>query len=222
MLLYKNFIHIPYTYMMTPRNTTKKNKPIQYPSYRDITFEKAVKNKEKWEAIINSNEPYICPKCGIAKPTSEFGVQYMKNDIIWSYRWLYECLECKKTRIANKRLYSSNTVQWAIQTIYKNILQASRKQNMACDLAEKDIQAMWDKQDGKCYYTAYPMTYNLWLRKDSPDAAKYYVTLDKKNPDWWFSKNNCVLCCSFVHKMKNSLNDKEFLQVCKDVIINFS
>jgi hypothetical protein len=200
------------------------NKETSYPSYRDIAFETAVKNKEKWESIVNGDEPYLCPKCKIAKHPREFGVQYMKNDIVWSYRWLYECKECKKKRIANKRIYSRMTIQWAIQIIYKQILQSARQRNIACDLAEKDIQTMWDKQDGKCYYSNYSMMYNAvwWKEWTFSEKVKFQVSMDRKNNDLWYTKSNCVLCCTFINKMKNSLSDKEFLKVCEDVIGNLS
>ncbi len=139
----------------------KKTKPIVYQSYGDLAMELALKNKEKRENIVNSDEPYLCPKCLISKHPSEFVAQYMKNELVGSYRWLYECKECKKKRTYDKRLYSRMTIQGAIQVIYKQILQSARQRNLACDLAEKDIQTMWDKQDGKCYYSNYPMTYNF-------------------------------------------------------------
>ena len=41
-------------------------------TYRDVAFEIAIKNKEKREAIVASDEPYPCPKCGISKHPSEF------------------------------------------------------------------------------------------------------------------------------------------------------
>lgn len=46
---------------------------------------------------------------------------------------------------------------------------------MASDLAEKDIEAIWNKQDGKCYYSNYPMQYNS-------DKNEFQITLDRKNP----------------------------------------
>lgn len=217
-MLYK-FLHI-YIYHMA----NKYHKKSTIPSFHDITLQKALENKEKREHIIASGKPYMCPKCQIAKHPDDFVIQYMKNDLIGSYRWLYECKDCKKQRIYNKRLYSRSTIQWAIQTIYKQLLQSSRQRKIACDLAEKDIQAMWDKQDGKCYYTAYPMTYNfIWFKEWSfSEKVKYQVSLDRKNNDIWYTKANCVLCCTFINKMKNSLDDKEFLQVCKDVVKNLS
>jgi ribosomal protein L37AE/L43A len=87
----------------------KKTKPTQYESYSDKAMELALKNKEKRETIVASDEPYLCPKCGIAKHPREFGVQYMKNDLVGTYRWLYECLECKKKRVYSKRMLSRTT-----------------------------------------------------------------------------------------------------------------
>ena len=208
--------------MVRKKTINTYNKNTSYPTFQDMALDKAQANKDKRDGIISSGKPYVCPKCQIAKVPDEFVIQYMTNDLIGRYQWLYECKECKKQRVATKRLYSSNTIQWAIQTIYKQVLQASRTLNLACDLAEKDIQAMWDKQDGKCYYSAYPMTYNSTLNKKFPEKTKYQVFLDKKNPEWWFTKSNCVLCCTFINKMKNSLNEKEFLKVCEDVVGNLT
>jgi hypothetical protein len=60
----------------------KNSTDAESSAYRDTAFELAVKNKEKREIIVNSDKPYLCPKCGIAKHPSEFGKQYMKNYIV--------------------------------------------------------------------------------------------------------------------------------------------
>jgi hypothetical protein len=60
----------------------KKHTSIPQKTYDEITYEKALANKEKRKAIVNSDEPYICPKCGIPQHPKEFGTQYMKNDLV--------------------------------------------------------------------------------------------------------------------------------------------
>ncbi len=96
---------------MVRKTINTYNKNSSYPSFQDMALEKAQANKDKRDDIISSNKPYVCPKCQIAKKPDEFVVQYMTNDLIGRYRWLYECKECKKKRIYDKRLYSRMTIQ---------------------------------------------------------------------------------------------------------------
>jgi hypothetical protein len=144
----------------------------------------------------------------------------MKNYIVWSYLWLYQCKACKREKIYAKRLSNRSTQEGALEVIYKQILQSARQRDLSCDLTEKDIQAMWDKQDGKCYYSGYPMEYNFVGSKPwtFSEKTKYQISMDRKNNAIWYLKSNCILCCTFINKMKWTLDDKEFVKVCKDII----
>ena len=97
--------------MVRKKTINTYNKNTSYPTFQDMALGKAQANKDKRDGIISSGKPYVCPKCQIAKVPDEFVIQYMTNDLIGRYQWLYECKECKKQRVATKRLYSSNTIQ---------------------------------------------------------------------------------------------------------------
>ena len=62
--------------------TIKKTPKIEQLTYNDLAYENALKNKEKREAIVESDEPYPCPKCGVSKHPTEFSTHYMVNDLV--------------------------------------------------------------------------------------------------------------------------------------------
>lgn len=189
-------------------------------TYQDQVYLDALQNKEKREAIVASDEPYICPKCSIAKHPKDFVTQYMNNHLVWKYRWLYECKTCKKNRIYLSRLGQRNTLKWAIQLIYKQSSQSAKQRNLEHTLRESDIITMRENQDGKCYYSWYTMEYEFIGYKNDTfsERVKYQVSIDRKDNTLWYTKNNCVLCCTLINKMKNILDEKEFIQTCKDII----
>lgn len=188
----------------------------------ELANEKAEKTKEKREKIVFWNKPYVCKFCWLAKQPKDFVVNRLDNYWVWKYRYLYECKDCKKKRMSIKRSADKSTVQWAIHTLYKQIIWWNKKRNLDIDLDVEDILDLWEKQGWKCYYTWYSMTYSSVYAKEwtQSEKVKYQVSCDRLDPNKGYVKGNVVLCCTLVNKMKNILSEKEFYKVCWDIINN--
>ncbi|MDD3262768.1 MAG: hypothetical protein PHR61_02890 [Candidatus Absconditabacteria bacterium] len=181
--------------------------------------EKAESTKKKWEALVFGDKPYPCTKCGIAKHPSEFVIHRMNNYRVGKYRYLYECKECKKNRIYSKRNQSRETIEGAIEIIIKQLEQGAKKRKISFNINGNDLLTLWNKQQGKCYYSGYPMEYEFIHYKPGKesDKTKRQISCDRLDNDRGYEKGNIVLCCTIINKMKNNLPQEEFFKICKDV-----
>lgn len=91
---------------------------------------------------------------------------------------------------------------------------------MHFQLKEIDLFNMWEEQKGKCYYTGYEMTYEFAHYKSGKPSEKtaYQVSCDRLDNDGGYTKDNCVLCCSVVNKMKGAMSEDGFYRICNDIV----
>jgi hypothetical protein len=74
-------------------------------------LQQAQKTRDKWEKLIASNALHPCKKCMIEKPADEFVIQYIDNQLVGKYRYLYECRQCKKKRTYTRRNNKRKTIE---------------------------------------------------------------------------------------------------------------
>lgn len=87
----------------------------------------------------------------------------------------------------------------------------AKRRNLEFLITYQDLQEMWDKQKGLCYYTGIPMnfTYSLSLPKQ--------MSLDRKDSSEGYTLNNCVLCCQFINYAKHDYKMEDFLSFLKEL-----
>lgn len=68
---------------------------------------------------------------------------------------------------------------------------------------------MWEKQDGICVYTGIEMT----TQPNSP----YSVSVERINSNVGYTKENTVLVCNAINKMKTDLDPVLFFEMCSVV-----
>jgi len=185
---------------------------VMYVSDPTLAKQMAEETKQKWESIISSWKPYLCKFCGIEKKPEEFVVDKVNNHRVGKYRYLYECRQCKKDRIYQKRHQARETSTGAFGVVYKQIRQGAKQRNINFMLSLGDIEALWDQQQGLCYFTWYPMNYESVVLKQEKQSekTKYQVSCDRLDPSKWYEQGNVVLCCAVVNRMKNILSEEEF------------
>lgn len=97
-----------------------------------------------------------------------------------------------------------------------------RKKNREIGLRPPDFDAEWladlyKKQNGKCYYTGVQMT---WTTSGSGKGtfSRDTVTVDRKDPDGGYFKENIVLCTHSINWTKSDRTDVSFYEICKQVL----
>jgi hypothetical protein len=155
----------------------------------------------------------------VEKHPKEFVIQRLDNPWVWKYRYLYECKECKRKRIYQKRFNDRETIEWALDIVVKQLKQWAKNRDIEFNITAEDLLNMWNKQGGNCYYSGYEMTfwfinYEKWTQSDK---VKYQISCDRLNNAIWYERSNVVLCCTIANKMKNVMSEKEFYKVCADI-----
>lgn len=190
---------------------------------QQFMYEKALATKQKRDEIIDSDLDYSCKICNIAKHPSEFVKHYMENSFVGKYQFLHECKQCKRERMIRHRQLSRMTVEWALWVVYKQILQWAKKRDIVCDIMVKDLIQQWEQQGWKCFYTGYDMEYKLSYFKSNSqiDKSKYMVSCDRLDNEIGYTKENIVLCCAMINRMKSIYSYEDFLEICH-VVVNYT
>jgi len=188
----------------------------------DSVLQQAQSTKEKWDNIIKNNIPFKCKKCWLDKLPVEFCTHYYNSQYVWRYRILLHCKECHKQRVYKKRWEDRETIEWACKVIIKHVKRWAIKRWIPFDITRRNLLDLWNKQDGKCFYTGYNMNYksvheNKWKHNDK---SKMQVSVDRIDNNWSYNIKNIVLCCTFVNWYKKTMTLKELYKVSERIYKN--
>ncbi|MFA6255569.1 MAG: hypothetical protein WC606_00155 [Candidatus Absconditabacterales bacterium] len=185
----------------------------------ELQKQMAEETKKKWEKLVFGDKPYKCGKCGRLKDPKDFVIQRLDNYWVGKYRYLYECKECKKNRIYQKRDKDRETIEGALQIIVKQLQQGAKNRKLGFSISSEDLLDLREKQQGKCYYTGYDMEYGCIHYKEGKesDKTKWQLSCDRLDNNRGYEKGNIVLCCTIANKMKNTFSQKEFYKICGDI-----
>lgn len=101
------------------------------------------------------------------------------------------------------------------QHISKKLLAAKikcRHLNREFNLVKQDILNLWNKQNGKCYYSGLEMS----VMHDDP----MIFSIDRIESSKGYTKDNIVLCCLTFNVMKLDFSKTDFIKYCKIIAEN--
>jgi hypothetical protein len=87
----------------------------------------------------------------------------------------------------------------------------AKRRNMNFEITEQDLQNLWDKQKGKCYYTKLDMNFTFHL------SLPKQMSLDRVDPCKGYSLDNIVLCCQFINYAKHDYKLEDFLEFLEEL-----
>jgi hypothetical protein len=107
-------------------------------------------------------------------------------------------LQIRKIRVMSdeERFWYDKYNGWEKQAIRRGI---------EYSITDKDIEFLWKKQNGKCFYT------NIELKIEKNDL--FTVSLDRINSKLGYIKGNVALCGNIINLMKLDLTIEEFKQI---------
>jgi len=79
-------------------------------------------------------------------------------------------------------------------------------------ITKEDLVALWNKQNGLCYYTGKPMTMPFYGTKD-----RNVISVDRIDSSRGYVQDNVVLCRTIVNLMKLDQSDDDFSNVIKEL-----
>jgi hypothetical protein len=96
----------------------------------------------------------------------------------------------------------------------KCLKDSARKRNIFFDLIEDDLKIMYERQEGNCYFSKRKMSFKS-------DNVKYAISVDRLDSNKGYTKTNTVFCLNIVNSMKSNLELNEFLDIVRDISVNF-
>lgn len=141
-----------------------------------------LKEKQNRFKIIHKTENGIekckCNKCGEIKLIQEFITQRSKG-----------CTLCRRKH----KIKYKETANGHIQRILDDIIGSSKRRNFDPTIINtKDLQILFDKQNGLCEYSGIPMTFGSYLNK------WWTASIERKDVTKGYIKDNiCFICLEF-------------------------
>lgn len=96
---------------------------------------------------------------------------------------------------------------WASRIVHKaesHASQRTRKQKsgITCTITREFIIELWEKQEGRCYYSGLPLVREMY----KPDS----VSLDRIDTKRGYEPDNVALTCNAMNRAKNAHSEQEF------------
>ena len=124
-----------------------------------------------------------------------------------------------KNRFINKDKKNHFTV-----AVYNNRMHSAIKQGLEWKITQKDINEIYEKQSGLCFYTGIPLrsTDNPKIYASEMKNNPLTISIDRRDSSVGYSIDNIVLCCRFVNYAKNAYSEDVFMQSLRLLVENLS
>ena len=148
-------------------------------------------SQSKLRTVNNAVEKW-CPHCSRWKLlTTAFGKKRGGKNGTKTSSW---CRECCVTDTAEWRKRNG---RWSSPLCGRTQRIVSNMCRLGTQLRSADIHALYDQQNGKCYYTGIKMVLMSDIKNDP-----LLMSVDRKDSTLGYTKNNTVLCCLGINHLK--------------------
>lgn len=124
-------------------------------------------------------------------------------------------VRCDALKKASGKCGRHSHIKKPFESIYNGLFNDHR--NTIIELTYEEFLEFTNIKN--CYYCNENINWNEYGTINGKFISRAYF-LDRKDNKGPYSKNNCVVCCSRCNKIKKSLNDKEFIDLCKQITNN--
>lgn len=119
------------------------------------------------------------------------------------------CKKCCKTGNAKSRNKLNSTIEGKAKVFLLNAKKSAIKRNNEFELEILDIVDMWNQQLNICPYSGIIMTL---------ESGKFNtVSIERIDSKIGYTKDNTILVCSAINRMKSDFEFNEFYNLCKSV-----
>ena len=146
----------------------------------------------------------ICSKCGQKKTIRKFYKHKETQDGFHS--WCKDCCKLGNQKSIKKK-YS--TFEGRIPTFLRSCSESAKKRGHECTITAEDLLMIWEEQKGKCKYSGIPMT--------TQPSKMNSVSVERVDSDNGYTKENTVLVCNHINRMKSDLELEQFIYLCSEV-----
>jgi len=186
------------------RKIKKTKLEEQYPGAIISEFSNSLK---KAYFFPDTNEK-ICAKCDKKFHISNFFRHSATQDGFHSW-----CKSCCKDGNQKSRQKKYATFEGRITTLLNTCKKSSiSRGNQEMSLTRENLLDMWNNQNHKCYYSNVEMN-------TQPNLFNS-VSIERINSSIGYTKDNCVLVCNVVNRMKSDIELNVFIKMCKEIAKN--
>ncbi len=162
-------------------------------------------------SIINGEKK--CFKCKKFKSVDNFsknrstfdGYQKVCKDCFSNY-------DCVKSNYKNKNILFKNDLKLYLRNRTSSFERKCKQKNLKFDLTKDFLYELYEKQNGKCYYTNVDIKHNIGcFQYDS-------ISIERLDPNEGYTKDNIVLACFAINSFKGFMNEKEYKNFLKLII----
>jgi hypothetical protein len=107
-----------------------------------------------------------------------------------------------------------DTLDKKIGLIFSSAQSRAKVKNIDFSLTKHDILSLWNKQQGKCFYTYENMTHDT--------GSNSMVSIDRLDSSKGYSIGNVCLTIWEVNRMKNNIDFDRFITICRNITSNLA
>jgi len=145
-----------------------------------------------------------CFKCKETKSTDQFFKHFATKDGFHSW-----CKICCNVGNSKSRDKLNSTIEGRAKIFLQNARKSAIKRKQIFDLEIKDIVDCWNNQEQTCAYSGRAMT----LKHGELNT----VSIERIDSSIGYTKDNTILVCNAVNRMKSNFNLSDFVCFCKDI-----
>jgi hypothetical protein len=145
-----------------------------------------------------------CIICKKQKPFSEF-----YKDKSQKHGFGSKCKPCSSFYDKARRAKSNSTIEGRALEFLRHAKESSARRKQVFELEVKDIVECWDKQLQICAYSGKKMTLE--------NAKTNTVSIERIDSSIGYTKENTILICHAVNRMKSNFDLSEFVSFCNDI-----
>jgi len=162
-------------------------------------------NPHKRAFYCSETNTKICAKCGESKDVSLFFKHIETSD-----GWHSWCKPCCKEGNEKSREKKYSTIEGRVPTFLISCRNSAFKRGNEFTITKEDLIEMWNLQYGKCAYTFFDMN----LQPNTP----YSVSVERIDSKIGYTKENTVLVCNAINRMKSNFEPSLFYEMCRAVV----
>lgn len=118
------------------------------------------------------------------------------------------------TAYERQKALAALSVPRTLKRLVQNCKSKAIRDNKAFAITYQDLQELWDKQGGLCYYSKQPMTLHTGSHR-KPNHNR--VSVDRYDNEKGYVKGNLRLCKWIANQAKGSGSSRTMIKFCNDV-----
>ena len=137
-----------------------------------------------------------------------------------NYSYAGQCKQCLTLIRAKRTEQYKTNISLYVKRLIPAVRCRAKENNLKFNLTQPYLVNLWNKQEGKCFYTNKPLNLRA-STKDKKSPHIHFPSLDKLKPARGYVRGNVVWTSYGVNRMKNEFSKDEFIHFCKIVAGKF-